>query len=80
MQIKDAIILRLKKLCEERHISFHEMSIRSGVTSSTVYTMMDQRVKGITVGTLKKLCDGLNITLQEFFTDPIFDELEQEIK
>ena len=52
----------------------------SGVTPSTVYSMMDDTRKDLSVITVKKLCDGLNITITEFFSAPIFEELEQELQ
>ena len=42
--------------------------------------MIDSRRKEISISTIKKLCDGLNITLGEFFSAPVFDDLEPEIK
>lgn len=50
------------------------------MTPSTVYSMMDERRRELSITTIKKLCDGLDITLGEFFTTPEFDSLEQEIK
>lgn len=52
----------------------------SGVTPSTVYSLLDPSRREISVSTVKKLCDGLEMTLGEFFSAPEFDELEQEIK
>lgn len=52
----------------------------SGVTPSTVYSMMDESRKDISVITVKKLCDGLDISIPEFYNDPIFEDLEQEIQ
>lgn len=51
-----------------------------GVAPSTVYSMLDGTRRDISVLTVKKLCDGLEITLGEFFSTPEFDALEQEIK
>lgn len=80
MIIKEAIVLRLQKLCNEKHIKYNELATRSGVTPSTVYSLMDSRRKELSVTTLKKLCDGLDMTIVEFFNDDIFENLEQEIK
>ena len=52
----------------------------SGVTPSTVYSMMDANRRDISIVTIKKLCDGLEITLGDFFSTPEFDALEQEIR
>ena len=56
------------------------MATRSGVTPSTVYSMMDPQRKDVSIVTIKKLCDGLEITLGAFFSAPEFDALEQEIQ
>ena len=52
----------------------------SGVSPSTVYSMLNEKSQNPGVVSIKKLCDGLDITLREFFDSPIFDNIEQEIK
>ena len=79
MFLKDAIVLRLQQLCTERNIRYNELANRSGVTPSTVYSLMNPSRRDLSVITLKKLCDGLEITLGEFFSTPEFDALEQEL-
>ena len=56
------------------------IATRSGLTPSSVYSMLDPRRKEVSVNLVKKLCDGLDMTLGEFFGAPVFDELEQEIQ
>ncbi|MBR2413995.1 MAG: helix-turn-helix transcriptional regulator [Clostridia bacterium] len=80
MSVKDIVALRFAQLCKERNIKFNELATRSGVTPSTVYSMMDKNRRDVSIVTIKKLCDGLDITLGEFFSIACFDELEQEIK
>lgn len=80
MSVKDVIAQRFRELCEERHITVNELATLSGVTPSTAYSMMDENRRDITVTTVKKFCDGLDITLGEFFSAPLFDDLEQEIR
>ena len=58
----------------------NELANLSGITPSTVYSMLDARRKELSINVIKKLCDGLDMTLGEFFNAPIFDELEQEIR
>lgn len=79
MQIKEAVVRRFQELCRERGIKYNELATLSGVTPSTVYSMMDERHRDVSMVTVKKLCDGLDISIPEFFTAPIFEELEQEI-
>ena len=80
MVVKQAVVERFLELCQQRNIRPNELATRSGVTPSTVYSMLDQWRKDISIVTIKKLCDGLDITLGEFFSTPEFDQLEQEIR
>ena len=78
--VKEAVAARFVELMKERGIKTNELANRSGVTPSSVYSMLDPRRKEVSVNLVKKLCDGLEITLGEFFSAAIFDELEQEIQ
>jgi len=80
MTVKEAVVERFLGLVKERHMTFNELAVISGVTPSTVYSMMDPGRKEISIITIKKLCDGLEITLGNFFSAPVFDALEQEIQ
>ena len=61
-------------------MKYTELATVSGVTPSTVYSLMDASRKDLSVITLKKLCDGLDMTITEFFDDELFKTLEQEIR
>ena len=80
MNTKEAVAKRILQLCEEKNIAINALANLSGVTPSTVYSMMDSNRKDLSVITLKKLCDGLDMTITDFFDDDIFRTLEQEIK
>ena len=80
MAIKDAVVQRFQEICDERGIKANELAVLSGITPSTVYSMLDESRHDISITTIKKLCDGLEITLGEFFSTPEFDALEQEIR
>lgn len=80
MSVKDVVVKRFKDLCKERGIKTNELANLSGVTPSTAYSMLDSNRRDISIITIKKFCDGLDITLGEFFSTSDFDELEQEIK
>ena len=80
MSVKDVVAERFMQLCKERGIKLNELANDSGVTPSTAYSMMDKRRRDVSIVTIKRFCDGLGITLGEFFSTPEFDELEQEIK
>jgi len=74
-----AVKERILQLCKERNLSINKLSTISGVTQSTVNNIISGRNNSATIATVKKLCDGLGITLGEFFSTPEFDGLEQEI-
>jgi DNA-binding Xre family transcriptional regulator len=80
MSVKDVVVNRFQELCKEKNIKTNELANLSGVTPSTAYSMMDPTRRDISIVTIKKFCDGLDITLGEFFSTPEFDHLEQEIK
>lgn len=79
MSVKDVVAKRFQTLCRERGIRINELANDSGVTPSTVYSLMDERRRDVSILTIKKLCDGLDLTLGAFFSTPEFDALEQEI-
>lgn len=79
MTVKDAVVLRFKDICKERNIKYNELATRSGVTPSTAYSMMDEKRRDISITTIKKFCDGLDMTLGDFFNADVFNDLEQEI-
>ena len=79
MSVKDAVAQRFLEICKRKGIKINELANRSGVTPSTAYSMLDPRRREISITTIKKFCDGLDITLGEFFSAEIFDNLEQEI-
>lgn len=80
MNVKDATVIRFKEICSQRGIAINELAVLSGVTPSTAYSMLDSSRRDISLLTVKKFCDGLDISLQEFFTSDIFENLEPEIK
>lgn len=80
MTIGEAVRLRVLELCEEHRMSVNKLSGISGVTQSTVNNIISGRNNSTTVSTIKKLCDGLGITIQEFFGSDLFQGLEQELK
>lgn len=80
MGVKDAVTERFMEICEKRGMRPNELATMSGVTPSTVYSMLSSGRRDISIITIKKLCDGLDMTLGEFFSTPEFDDLEQEIE
>lgn len=80
MGTKDAVANRIRQLCKERGITPNRLSNISAVSQSTVKSILGNESFNPGIVTIKKLCDGLEITLGEFFSTPEFDALEQEIK
>ena len=80
MTVKDAVATRCQQLCAERSIKPNELANRAGITPSSVYSMLDPKRREVSVNLVKKLCDGMDMTLGEFFSTPEFDDLEQEIR
>lgn len=67
-------------MCQERNITINKLSSLSGVTQSTVNNIVSGRNRSTTISTIKKLCDGLGITIEEFFHSELFRDLDQEIE
>lgn len=80
MNIGDAVRERILQLCQERNISVNKLCTMSGITQSTINNIVSGRNNSTTISTIKKLCDGLEITVEEFFNHDIFRNLEQEIE
>mgnify|MGYP000774366214 CR=1 FL=1 len=80
MGVKDAVVARFAGICAQRGMKYNELAVRSGVTPSTVYSMMDARRRDVSIVTIKILCDGLDMTLEEFFSGQEFAQLDQEIQ
>lgn len=80
MDTREAIALRIRQLCRERGITPNKLGTVSAVSQSTIKSILNGESKNPGAVTIKKLCDGLEITLGEFFGSPEFDSLEQEIQ
>ncbi len=80
MTTKEAVAQRIINLCNDRNIAINALANLSGISPSTIYSMLNQKSLNPGVVSIKKICDGLEISVREFFDDPIFDSTEQEIK
>lgn len=80
MNAKEAVAKRIIELCENNDIAINSLANLSGVSPSTIYSMLNEKSQNPGIVSIKKLCDGLNITLRQFFDSDIFNDLEQEIK
>lgn len=80
MKSREAIVIRLEYICEEKGVNINKLAYSAGVHPSTVKSIVRGSSKNPGVVTLKKLCDGLDMTIYDFFEDAIFKNLEQEIE
>ena len=80
MNTKEAVAKRIIELCNERDIAINALANISGISPSTIYSMLNEKSQNPGVVSIKKICDGLEISVREFFDCDIFDNLEQEIK
>lgn len=80
MRIGEAVRLRILELCRERELSVNKLSALCGMTQSTLNNIVSGRNNSATVATVKKICDGLEISVPDFFNCPLFEDLEQEIR
>lgn len=80
MNISEAVVKRILELCRERNITINKLSTICGITQSTLSNIVNRESNNPTVSTIKKICDGLEITIVDFFNTEDFLNLEQEIK
>lgn len=80
MTIGNAVKERIIELCKERSITVNKLATISGITQSTLSNIISGRNNSTTVSTIQKLCDGLGITIEDFFRSALFRNLEQELK
>lgn len=80
LNIGEAVRQRIIELCKENNITVNKLSTLCGITQSTLNNIVGGRNNSTTISTIKKICDGLDISVREFFISSVFDNLEQEIK
>lgn len=80
MNMYNAVKNRILSLCEEKKMSVYKLSTESAVSASTIKNILYGKSVNPGVVTIKMLCDGFGITINEFFDAEIFKNLEQEIK
>ena len=80
MTVKGAVARRIQVLCGERDIAVNALARQCGVPPSTIYSMLNAKSQNPGVVSIQKLCDGLEISVREFFDDPLFENLEPVIQ
>ena len=80
MNAKEAVAKRIQGLCAEHDLSINALANQAGISPSTVYSILNTKSQNPGVVTLQKLCDGIGITLREFFDDDLFEHIEPEVQ
>ncbi len=80
MVIGEAVRIRILELCKDKGITINKLASISGITQSTLSNIVGRRNQSTTISTVKKICDGLEISIQDFFDSTVFMNLEQEIR
>lgn len=78
MKVNEAVSNKLLKICKEKNISINKLATISCLTQSTLENIVNCNSKNPKLLTIIRICDGLDITLSEFFDDPIFNNLDRE--
>ena len=78
MNINDAIMRRIEEICEERGSNVCEIALNGGMSPSAIYDLFKGRTKCSKVITVKRFCDGADMTLSEFFDRDHFNDVEEE--
>ena len=80
MNTKEAVANRIIELCRDKNISINSLANQAGGSPTTIKSILNGESQNPGIVTIKKLCDGFNITLGEFFSTKEFNNLEQELK
>lgn len=80
LNTKEAVAKRIQMLCAEHDMAVNALATVAGISPSTIYSMLNEKSQNPGVVSIKKICDGLDISIREFFDSDLFDDLEQEIK
>lgn len=79
MDMYSAVKFRILELCEDKGMTIYRLALESGVSQSTIKSILYGKSKNPGVVTLKMLCDGLGVDIVEFFNTEVFKNLEQEM-
>lgn len=78
MNITQTVKIRIEELCQERNITLNKMCTICGITQSTINNIINRKQKDVSMLTIVRICNGLNITINEFFQSDIFREKIEE--
>lgn len=76
MNAKEAVARRIQELCVQRGLAINALANLCGVPPSTIYSMLNVKSQNPGIISIQKICDGLEISVREFFDDPLFENLD----
>ena len=78
MQLNEAVRLRLLELLQHKHMTQYQLYKKSGVPKSTIGNIVNCSYDSVKLRIIHELCQGLEISIAEFFQSPLFDESHLE--
>ena len=78
MNLNEAIVKRVREICEDRKSNICDISLSAGMSPSAIYDIIKGRTKCSKVITVKRFCEGAGITLSEFFDREYFNGFEED--
>ena len=78
MQLNDAIVKRIEEICKEQNSSICDIALKGGMSPSAIYDIFKGRTKCSKIITIKRFCEGAEITLSEFFDKDYFNMPEDD--
>lgn len=76
MEIKEAIKIRITELCNEKSITIYELGKLSEIRATTIYSIIDGKSNNPSIISIENICEGLNISVRDFFDDELFDNID----
>ena len=74
MQLNEAVSKRLAELLQEKHMTSYQLYIKTGVPRSTIGNILNCAYPSMKLRIIHELCQGLDLSITEFFCSPLFDE------
>ena len=78
MQLNEAVSKRLTELLRERDMTQYQLYMKSGVPKTSIGNVVNCAYDSVKLRIIHEMCQGLNISISEFFNSPLFDESNLE--
>ena len=76
-QVQEILTERIKQLCKEKGISYYKLSYKATIPMTTLMNIVEGNTQNPGIFNIMKICDGLGVSLKEFFDTPEFEEAMQ---